>query len=158
VVLEQGDTGWHKIQSVFAWTRMWGGPLPLAYGLQAMMTIALAAALVWLWRSAAPFALKAAALCLAAILSTPYSLDYDLMLLAPAIAFLAVDGAERGFDPWEKTLLAIAWLAPLIARSIAQATLIPVGVPIMLALFVLLLRRAGLGITFRWISASRAIK
>ena len=25
VVLEQGDTGWHKIQSVFSWVRMWGG-------------------------------------------------------------------------------------------------------------------------------------
>ena len=25
IVLEAGDTGWHKIQSVFAWVRMWGG-------------------------------------------------------------------------------------------------------------------------------------
>ena len=40
----------------------------------------------------AAFALKAAALCLATLLATPYSLDYDLMVLAPAIAFLAVDG------------------------------------------------------------------
>ena len=59
---------------------------------KAHVTLALAAALVWLWRSAAPFALKAAALCIAAILATPYSLDYDLMVLAPAIAFLAADG------------------------------------------------------------------
>ncbi len=26
VVLEQGDTGWEKIQSVFSVVRMWGGP------------------------------------------------------------------------------------------------------------------------------------
>ncbi len=51
-------------------------------------TLGIAAALVWLWRSHARFALKAAALCLAAILATPYSLDYDMMVLAPAIAFL----------------------------------------------------------------------
>ena len=30
-----------------------------------------------------------AALCLATILATPYSLDYDLMIAAPAIALLA---------------------------------------------------------------------
>ena len=25
IVLETGETGWHKIQSVFSWVRMWGG-------------------------------------------------------------------------------------------------------------------------------------
>ena len=35
VVLERGDTGWHKIQSVFSWVRMWGGGVTLAYVLQA---------------------------------------------------------------------------------------------------------------------------
>ena len=34
VVLEQGGTGWHKIQSVFSVVRMWGGSVPLAYALQ----------------------------------------------------------------------------------------------------------------------------
>ena len=94
VVLEQGNTGWYKIQSVFAWARMWGAPVPLAYALQGAATVALGAALARLWRSTAPYPLKAAALCLAAILATPYSFDYDMMVLAPAIAWLAVDGLE----------------------------------------------------------------
>ena len=67
----------------------------------------------------AAFALKAAALLIGTMLATPYSLDYDLMLLAPAIAFLAADGIERGFAPYEKTVLAALWLVPLIARSVA---------------------------------------
>jgi alpha-1,2-mannosyltransferase len=144
VVLEQGNTGWQKIQSVFSWARMWGAPIPLAYALQGTLTIALGAAIVRLWRSATPPALKSAALCVAAILATPYSLDYDMMVLAPAIAFFAADGITRGFGPWEKTGLAALWLAPLVTRGIAQATLIPLGVPAMLATFVLLLRRAEL--------------
>jgi alpha-1,2-mannosyltransferase len=142
VVLEQGSTGWQKIQSVFSWARMWGASIPLAYALQAAVTIALAAGIVRLWRSAAAPALKNAALCLAAILATPYSLDYDMMVLAPAIAFFAVDGLKRGFLPWEKTALAALWLVPLVTRSVAQATLIPLGVPAMLAAFALTLRRA----------------
>jgi alpha-1,2-mannosyltransferase len=142
IVLETGETGWHKIQSVFSWARMWSAPVPLAYAVQGAVTLAIAAALVWLWRSPAAFALKAAALCLATILATPYSLDYDLMLLAPAIAFLALDGLARGFAPYEKTALAALWAAPLVARGVAQATLIPLGVIAMLIVFALVLRRA----------------
>jgi alpha-1,2-mannosyltransferase len=146
VVLEQGNTGWHKIQSVFSWARMWGAPIPLAYAIQSALIVALGVALVWLWRSAASGPLKAAALCLATILATPYSLDYDMMVLAPAIAFFAADGFARGFGPWEKTALAALWLVPLVARSVAQLSLIPLGAPAMLTMFVLILRRAELNL------------
>jgi len=146
VVLEQGDTGWHKIQSIFSWARMWGAPVPLAYAIQGAATLALAMASAWLWHGKAPYPLKASGLCLAAILATPYTLDYDMMVLAPAIAFLAADGMARGFGPWEKSALAALWLVPLVARTFPQATLIPLGVPAMLAMFVLLLRRAELAV------------
>jgi hypothetical protein len=142
VVLETGETGWYKIQSVFSWARMWGASVPLAYAVQGATTLALAAALVWLWRARAPFALKAAAFCLATVLATPYSLDYDLMLLAPGIAFLARDGFERGFAPWQKTALAALWAVPLVARGVAQVTYVPLGVIAMLVMFALIVRRA----------------
>jgi alpha-1,2-mannosyltransferase len=144
VVLEQGDTGWHKIQSIFSWARMWGAPVPLAYAIQGAATLVLAMTSAWLWHGKAPYPLKAAGLCLAAILATPYTLDYDMMVLAPAIAFLAADGMARGFGPWDKTALAALWLVPLVARTVPQVTLIPLGVPAMLAMFVLLLRRVEL--------------
>ncbi len=142
VVLEQGDTGWFKIQSVFAWVRLWGGGIALAYALQGGVTIAVAAALAWLWRSRVTYPLKAAALALGCVLATPYSLDYDLMLLAPAIAYLAAYGLAQSFGPYEKSLLAALWLVPLIARAVPQATYIPLAAPLMLATFALLLRRA----------------
>ena len=142
VVLEAGDTGWHKIQSVFSWVRMWGGSIPLAYAMQGAVTAALAGSLVWLWRSRASFALQAAALCIAVIVATPYSLDYDMMVLAPAIAFLAAEGFSRGFDAYEKSALAGLWLMPLIARSVAQHTLIPLGIIVMLVVLALAFRRA----------------
>ena len=142
VALEQGDTGWYKIQSAFAWARMWGASIPVAYALQGALSVAVAVALTRLWRSDAAYPLKAAALCLSAILVTPYSFDYDMMVLAPAIAFCAVDGIARGFGAWEKTALAALWLVPLVARGVAHLTLIPLGVPAMLAVFVLILRRS----------------
>ena len=142
VVLEQGGTGWYKIQSVFSWVRMWGGGIELAYAAQIALALVVAAALIWLWCGRAAYPLKAAGLLIGSLLATPYSLDYDLMLLAPAIAFLAADGMRRGFSPYEKSLLAALWVAPLIARSAAQTVLLPLGVLAMLAAFALLLRRA----------------
>jgi hypothetical protein len=142
-VLELGGTGWHKIQSLFSIVRMWGGGIPLAYAAQGALMIALAGCLIWLWRSAASFPLKAAALIIASLLATPYSLDYDLVALAPAIAFLVADGFARGFGPWQKSALAFLWFMPLIARTVAEQTLIPLGVPAMLLVLVLVLRRAA---------------
>jgi hypothetical protein len=160
VVLEQGNTGWHKIQSVFSVVRMWGGSIPLAYAAQGAATLTLAAALAWLWRSAAAYPLKAAALSVAAIVATPYSLDYDFVVLAPALAFLAAHGLKEGFAPYEKSALALLWLMPMMARTVADWTLIPLGVPAMLLVFALVMRRAlhEAGPLTRWHSVAQPVK
>jgi len=141
VVLEAGKTGWHKIQSIFAWARMWGAPGSVAYAAQLIAILALAACLIRLWRSRAAFALKAAVLCIAALLATPYSLDYDLMVLAPAIAFLVGHGAARGFVAWEKSAIAGLWLVPLIARGVAEDAFVPLGVMTIIGVLALVLHR-----------------
>ena len=141
VVLEAGKTGWHKIQSIFAWARMWGAPVSVAYAAQLIAILALAACLIRLWRSRAAFALKAAVLCIAALLATPYSLDYDLMVLAPAIAFLVGHGAARGFVAWEKSAIAGLWLVPLIARGVAEYAFVPLGVMTIIGVLALVLHR-----------------
>ena len=104
--------------------------------------------------------LKAAALIIASIMATPYSLDYDFVALAPAIAFLAAHGLVRGFAPWEKTALAFLWLMPFVARTVAEETLIPLGVPAMSLVLVLALKRAAddLGLLTRWHGAPQPIK
>jgi alpha-1,2-mannosyltransferase len=160
VVLEQGGTGWYKLQTVFSWVRMWGGSVELAYAIQGAVTVTLAGMLVWLWRSEAAYPLKAAALVIASILATPYSLDYDFVALAPAIAFLAADGLARGFAPWEKTALAFLWLMPLASRTIAEATLISLGVPAMGLVLALVLKRAvdDLGLVARRHSVAQPVK
>jgi alpha-1,2-mannosyltransferase len=142
VVLERGGIGWHKIQSVFAAVRLVGGSVPLAYAAQGIVALALAAAMAWLWHSRADLALKAAALAIASMLATPYGLDYDMMMLAPALAFLILHGRRCGFAPWEKSALAILWIAPLIARSLAHYAHIPFGTIAMIMILILVLRRS----------------
>src|SRR4029079_8569081 len=99
--------------------------IPLAYAVQLAVTLAVAGGLAWLWRGRASFPINAAALPVGTILATPSSLDYDLMVLAPPIAFLTADGMQRGFRPWQKSLLAALWLAPVPGRTGGDATLLP---------------------------------
>ncbi len=143
VVLEQGQTGFHKIQSLFAAVLLWGGNLSLAYALQGGAIIALAITLWRFWRGGAAMELKCAALVIACFMATPYSMDYDLMLLAPALLLLSKYGMEHGFAPYEKTLLAATFFAPLVARVLAQHTLIPITAVLLMLLYLTILRRGG---------------
>jgi hypothetical protein len=142
VVLEQGNTGWEKIQSVFSATRMLGGSVTEAYALQGLVGALVLGAVAWLWHSRSDIRLKYAALLCAALLTTPYCLDYDMVLLGPAVAFMVAHGMERGISPLAKTILVAAWLVPLVARIVAKLSYIPIGPVIMVAVFVAILARA----------------
>jgi hypothetical protein len=145
VVLEQGDTGWEKIQSVFAAVRMWGGGIQAAYEAQAVVSVLALAAVALIWRRCASMRLRAAALPPVALLTTPYCLDYDMMLLAPALAFLVAHAAAHGFRRYEKSCLAVIWLSPLLARLAAQQIGAPVGLAAIAGLLGLICVRAWRG-------------
>jgi hypothetical protein len=142
VVLEQGGTGWQKIQSAFSAARMWGAGVHTAYAVQITLALLLAATIAWLWQSDAAFELKASALATGSLLATPYVLDYDLVVLAVAIAFFARHGLSRGFRDYEVSLLAAAWIVPLLSRSVAGVSGIPLGLFVLLAFYAFTLRRA----------------
>ena len=135
VVLEQGGPGFAKMQSPFAAVRLLGGGIPLAYVFQGIVTVAVLVALAIVWKSHADLRLKVASLLVASLLTTPYCLDYDMVMLGPALAGLASFGLEDGFRPYGKTLLAAAWIVPLLARPVAIATALPGGALLMIILF-----------------------
>jgi alpha-1,2-mannosyltransferase len=128
IVLEQGNTGFHKIQSVFAAVRLWGGPVPLAHALQGIVIAGLAILLVVVWRGRASHDLKAAALALACLLATPYSLDYDLIVVAVALAFLVRHAGTHGLAPWQGAAMTLAFFAPILSRPAADLIGLPLGV------------------------------
>jgi hypothetical protein len=142
IVFEQGDTGFEKFQSAFAWVRLWHGPVALAYAAQAAVAAAVVAAVVWMWRGEGAFALKAAALLTGSLLVSPYTLDYDFVVFGMALAFLAAHGIAHGFRPWDKTLIAFAWFVPAIARSVGKFAHLPLGFFALVAIFVLIVLRA----------------
>jgi hypothetical protein len=141
VVIEQGVTGWYKIMSTFAAVRMWGGSIPLAYAVQSIVTAAAVAAVAFLSVRDNP-RLRNAAVAAATILATPYVLDYDFVVLGLGIAWLWLEGEENGFLPWDRIILAFAWMAPVAARQTAHFTDIPLGLMAAALMLALPLRRS----------------
>ncbi len=149
-VLEEGGTGWEKIQSVFSAVRMLGGGIGLAYAAQGAFAVVAAVAVIWIWRKPVDMALKGAALATATLMATPYVLDYDLVVLALPIAWLTAQGLRAGFLPWEKIMLLTAWLLPLFSRMIGQYLHVPVA-PVLLALLLtIIVRRARVALENRF--------
>lgn len=135
LISEQGATGFEKIQSVFAAARLLGASVETAYFCQGIVIAVVLAALVRLLLSGADPRVKAAATITAMFLTTPYVLDYDMVALAPALAFLLAHAREKGFAPFEKTVLACAYVIPMIVRPLAGAAGLPLGALTILALF-----------------------
>jgi Glycosyltransferase family 87 len=142
VVIEQGSTGWEKIQSVYSAVRNWGGSIALGWGVQSAATLIAIAGTALIARGQSLFCRNAVVIA-AALLATPYCLDYDLVPLEMGLAFLIVDGRERGFLDWEKSLYALVWAIPSFGRAGMAATTIPFGLIAIMIVFGLGLRRSG---------------
>ena len=141
-ILDHDAVGYAKMISVFAEARLWHAPLAVAYGLQALVSMAAIFLTIRLWRSSADIRLKGAALCLGSLLVTPFALDYDLMLLAPALALVAAHGRKQGFTAFTLSLLTLLWAVPLLNRPIAIIMPILLAPLAILALLLLIRQRA----------------
>ena len=142
-VLAEGQLPWFKLVSVYGAGRLVGLGLEAAVLLQVAGTLLALSALVWAWRRAAGLELKAGVLGCAALLISPLTLYYDLVLLALPLLWFALEGVRRGWRPWERELLAAAWALPLIAVPLGQATALQVAPLVILLVLLCLLRRLG---------------
>ncbi len=139
--LEQDLVGYAKMQSTFAAVRLLHGGPGLAYALQIAVALAAWASLVLLQRRAFRGGAEGPAMVTAALLASPFLLDYDLLLLAIPLAWMAREGVRAGFKSWEKLVLGLAFFLPLASRSVASTLGLPLAPLVIGALFVLVLRR-----------------
>ncbi len=144
LVLGQGAGDFNRLQSLFGLLRAQGGSEALAWSVQATGSIAVAAGIIWLWRSRAPFDLKAAALASAVFLVTPYVYMYDLSALAVAVAFLLRFALERGFTASEPLGLAAGGMLILIYPYVKTQT----GLAAVLIVLALAVQRALVELRF----------
>jgi arabinofuranan 3-O-arabinosyltransferase len=137
--LVEGKATWWKLQSLYSLVRYLGGSEQLGWAFQWVLTAAVAVVLVLLWRSPIRYGVKAAALAVGTLLTTPYLFMYDIMVLAIAVAFLGRIGLNEGFRRYELPALGGALLLPVVFVLSG----IPVGFAANLIVAGLILRRAG---------------
>lgn len=133
-----------KLQSPFAAVRVLGGGVALAYAVQAVASlVALAVVVAFCWRRVGGVA-ETALVAAAAALASPYVFDYDLTLLALPMGWVLLRAeADGAFLPWERAVLAAAFLLALLARPLAMKAGLPVGPLVIAALLAVVARRAG---------------
>ncbi len=141
--LERHLVGDEKMQSVFAAARLLHASLTLAYFLQAATALAAASTLFWLARRRFRSPAEGPAMIAAALLASPFLLDYDLTLLAIPLCWAAREGLRDGFAPGEKSVLALAYVLPLISRVLAGTLSLPVAPLTIAAVFYFVLKRGA---------------
>jgi hypothetical protein len=140
-MLAQGLNGFAKMPTVFAAVRLVGGGVGLAAAAQAAIGIGVLAVAGALAARRPGADAEGALMAAAALLISPWCFDYDLVVLAPALAWVLARAAG-GFMPWEKVSLLAAYLLPLAMRGVATSTGLPLGPPVLLLLFFAVCRRA----------------
>jgi hypothetical protein len=99
-----------RLESVYGLLWLDGISPPIAWAMQLAVAGAVAALVCWVWARPLPHSLKAAALCSAAPLATPFVHGHDLCVLAIAAAFLVKDGLTRGFLPGDRLIMLFSWI------------------------------------------------
>lgn len=127
--LEDADGLWHRMISVFVLARRLGAPVTAAYAVQAASGVFAAVTVAVLWFRKAEAARRNTAVIVGACLTTPYLMDYDLVMLAFAAAWIAAPALKAGARGTGRLAAAgLLLVAPLAAAPIGKLTGLAVGV------------------------------
>jgi hypothetical protein len=132
-----------KMQGVFTAARLLHASVPVAYGIQALVAVATLAALATVCVRRPGVRAEGAALATAALLCTPYLVDYDLPCMAVPMAWVVAEASRSAWRPGEKLVLLAAYLLPLLAVGIAHFSGVVLTPWVIAALFFIVLRRAA---------------
>lgn len=141
--IEDGTMSATRLVSVYGLGHGLGLDHSVALQVHWSMALALAAAVAWVWsRREIGADLKAATLCAALPLATPYAQYYEMMTTLVAGLFLVRDGFGRGLLAW--LWLVVIWVGPMPAvllPSLTDLVALP-SVPIILVTLAICLVRA----------------
>ena len=131
---------WPKMQSLYGAVRLAGGSNAFAYAAQTVLCAATVALLVWIARRRPGPWLETAALTASCLLFTPFLYDYDLAVLAVPLACLLALAQRGAWLGWEKLLLAVLFVYPLLARPGGLLLGVNLG-PLLIGLLLLVVAR-----------------
>lgn len=140
---EQIDAQWveharlarNAIPSLFSFLRELNFSLTLAYGMHALLVLAVVVIVLRAWRGTVSWSLRFALLSLGSLLVTPYLFDYELSWLLLPLVWCVVNGVENGWWRGERELLLLIALLPLPLFLISRLWPQPYAVFLLLGFF-----------------------
>jgi hypothetical protein len=140
-VVEEGYLPWDKMSSIFAASRLLGLDIQISYIIQAIVTLGVIMLVIFVWHKKAPFPIKASILISGIFLVTHYSFQYDLAILALAIGWYGWEAYKTGWKPYEKLVLLLMWLMPLLNSFVAKVAKVQIVPFIIIAFLIIAVRR-----------------
>jgi hypothetical protein len=137
-----GRVGFAGLVSLFAAARMLGLGANAADTIQILAALAATAFTAIVWARGRSLPVRALVLIAAGLMAPPVILFYDLLPATLAVGWLLRDARRTGFLPWEKTVLCLIWVVPIVSRGVGIAYGVPLGPIVTVALFLLAARRA----------------
>jgi hypothetical protein len=118
---DSGLTDWIKLPTVYGSGRLLGFGAAPSYTLHLIIAAGAIILMGLAWAKHTPIEIRASLLALATLIVLPRLFFYDLALLALPISLMTVTGLKSGWRPYERPLLLLAWLTPLIGLILAIA-------------------------------------
>ena len=112
--LENGDVNFGQQQSVFAMVRLLGAGVRTAWAVHGLGALCAVFFLIWSLRQPISAAAERSIIVLACLLITPFSLFYDMLIVALPLAWMLREWQSAGFPPWSKLVLCLVFLAPMV--------------------------------------------
>ena len=149
-LLDHGFVDFGKMQSVFAAIRLFHGSIGFAYVAQTLVAISVCVLLARIAARRPGAPAEGALMVSATLVCTPFLLDYDLVCLSLPIAWIVAEAQRTEWQPWEKIVVLAAYALPLLSRSVATMTGTPIAPIILVALLLIVARRAAAGQSAAW--------
>lgn len=141
-LLEHGQHFWLSSPTPFAAFRLAGMPVEAAYAAHAAVAVVAIWAAWHVWRSTRDWRLRSAIVLIATLLASPYAWHYELVWLGIALACLSAHALDGGWLRGEQAILACGWILPVYEHFNRVMVCPQIGPLVLLAMVLLVLRRA----------------
>lgn len=112
--MESGQLSWEDMISTFAFSKTLGADTAIAYAIHLSVAALFIFVAIAAWNKSDNINLRGSSLALAALATTPYAQEYELVWLIIPLIFLTQNGIQYGWHKLQKEILIIAWLTPLL--------------------------------------------
>jgi arabinofuranan 3-O-arabinosyltransferase len=126
-ILEDGTGVWHRMVSVFVFARRLGADIETAYVVQAVTALIAAVVVAYAWFRDTPAGVQNTLLVLGTCLATPYLQDYDLVVGAFVVVWLAADSSHSALGKRAAQMSFLVLLLPFVSSVLAKVTGLALG-------------------------------